>query len=310
MSREGAKSSDDMLDEPTYAVFYAVLVAISDLFSVFFIFTVLTKSTADMKLYKVVMLKLAICEFLFNISVSMLVIPDLLCPLPAVAVRSPIGGLSETHAFITISVTVATAITVFTSINDCCFIRVCIFYQWNSFLQKVYTLRGALFSVLGNGVAVLLIVVALWLAVNTNKEFLALVAAQNMTPALGAYAFQPDTVYFYVDIWRPQVLPLMTAVILGLAGIHTMNLLASRFVWREIATRKKNMSVKSYQNHRQLTLLVLFQNLAPVAALSIPLIIVTFSFLMRYESDTFAELVKHFVTFTVAIYPALSVALR
>uniref|UniRef100_A0A1I7UMV3 Serpentine receptor class gamma n=1 Tax=Caenorhabditis tropicalis TaxID=1561998 RepID=A0A1I7UMV3_9PELO len=30
---------------------------------------------------------------------------------------------------------------------------------------------------------------------------------------------------------------------------------------------------------------------------------------MSYESDTFAELIKHFVTFTIAIYPALSVLL-
>lgn len=80
-----------------------------------------------------------------------------------------------------------------------------------------------------------------------------------MTHALGLYALQPDTVYFYVDIWRPQVLPLIISVITGLAGVHLLNLLASRLVWKGICNRRKNMSLKSYQSHRQLTLLVLFQ---------------------------------------------------
>ena len=157
------------------------------------------------------------------------------------------------------------------------------------------------------------------------QEFLHVVAAENMSHALGVYAFEPDTVYFYVDIWKPQVLPLISSVFAGLAIIYVMNLFASRLVWRAIATRKKNMSFKSYQNHKQLTLLVLvqvslwvvqknnfvnFQNLVPAAVLSVPLLLVIFSFAMSYESDTFAELIKHFVTFVVAIYPALSVLLR
>ncbi|PIC27620.1 hypothetical protein B9Z55_019817 [Caenorhabditis nigoni] len=310
MSRlvEGIES-DQMLEEPAFAVFYTCLVLISDVFSIFFIFTILTRSTADMKLYKFVLLKLAIFDLLLNLSTALLVTPDLLCPLPAVAVRSPIGGLSETHAFITISLTIAIAITVFTSINDCCFLRVCIFYQWNHFLKKIYSWRGALFLVLINGTTVGVIVLALWLAKRTNQEFLSVVAAENMSHALGTYAHEPTTVYFYVDIWKPQVLPLMSSVLAGLAVIYILNLMASRLVWRAIAIRKKNMSFKSYQNHKQLTLLVLCQNLVPAVVLSIPLLLVTFSFAMSYESDTFAETIKHFVTFTVAIYPALSVVL-
>uniref|UniRef100_A0A8R1DPP3 Uncharacterized protein n=1 Tax=Caenorhabditis japonica TaxID=281687 RepID=A0A8R1DPP3_CAEJA len=298
-----------MLDEPTFAVFYACLVVISNVFSVVFIFTVITKSTADMKLYKYVLLKLAICDFLFNLSVSVLVTPDLLCPLSAVAIRSPIGGINETYGFVMVAVTIAVSISVFSSINDCSFIRVCIFYQWHSFLQKFYSWRGVFSCGLLNAGVISVIIFALWLASNTNNEFLAHVTAENMTHALGTYALRPETVYFYVNIWRPQVLPLLGAVIVGLAGVHVFNLFASRLVWKEIATRRKNMSLKSYQNHRQLTLLVLFQNLLPAAALSVPLLIVTFSFLMRYKSDTFAELIKHFVTFTIAIYPALSVFL-
>ncbi|EFP11229.1 CRE-SRN-1 protein [Caenorhabditis remanei] len=280
MSRVEEIGSDGMLEEPAYAVFYTILILISD-----------------------------ICDLLFNLSTAILVTPDLLCPLPAVAVRSPIGGISETHAFLTISVTIAIAITVFTSINDCCFIRVCIFYQWNHFLKRIYSWRGALFLVLANGTTVGVIVIALWLARSTNEEFLHVVAAENMSHALGVYAFEPDTVYFYVDIWKPQVLPLISSVFAGLAIIYVMNLFASRLVWRAIATRKKNMSFKSYQNHKQLTLLVLVQNLVPAAVLSVPLLLVIFSFAMSYESDTFAELIKHFVTFVVAIYPALSVLL-
>ncbi|CAL2045418.1 unnamed protein product [Caenorhabditis brenneri] len=309
MSREVKIGSDEMLEEPAFAVFYTTLVLISDVFSIFFIFTIITRSTADMKLYKFVLLKLAICDLLLNLSTAILVTPDLLCPLPAVAVRSPIGGISETHAFLTISITVAIAITVFTSINDCCFIRVCIFYQWNHFLKKVYSWRGAFFLIFVNGTTVGVIVLALWLAKSTNEEFLNVVAAENMSHALGIYEFEPDTVYFYVDIWKPQVIPLVGSVLAGLAFIYIMNLFASRLVWKEIAIRKKNMSSKSYQNHKQLTLLVLFQNLVPAVVLSFPLILVTFSFAMSYKSDTFAEVIKHFVTFIIAVYPAVSVLL-
>lgn len=55
-----ADTSEDMLDKPPFAALYGAIVLISDICSLFFIFTVITKSTADMKLYKYMLLKLAV----------------------------------------------------------------------------------------------------------------------------------------------------------------------------------------------------------------------------------------------------------
>ncbi|CCD70371.1 G protein-coupled receptor [Caenorhabditis elegans] len=309
MAKESTVESDVMLDEPAFAVFYGILVLISDLLSLFFIFTIMTKSTADMKLFKFALLKLAICDLLLNFSTAILVTPDLLCPLSAVAVRSPIGGISEAHAFSTISLTIAIAITVFTSINDCCFLRVCIFYQWTHILKKIYSWRGALVFLTLNVVIVGILTLAVWFATSSNEEFLLVVSAENMTHALGKYASQSETVYFYVDIWKPKVVPLLLSVVVGLAAIYVSNLCGSRLVWKAIDRRKNNMSFKSYETHRHLTLLALFQNLIPAVVIAFPVFLVAFSFVMSYESDTFAELIKHFVTFVISIYPALSVML-
>lgn len=80
-----------------------------------------------------------------------------------------------------------------------------------------------------------------------------------MTHALGKYASQSETVYFYVDIWKPKVVPLLLSVVVGLAAIYVSNLCGSRLVWKAIDRRKNNMSFKSYETHRHLTLLALFQ---------------------------------------------------
>ncbi|CAB3396846.1 unnamed protein product [Caenorhabditis bovis] len=194
-----------------HILLFIIYCIVSELLSLIFIYTVITKSTNDMKTYKFVLLKFLVCVFLFNCSLTNFVRPDLLCPLTAAAIRSPIGGSSEISALVIISITLFLAISVFISIIECCFVRVCILFQWRNMLKHIFSWKGLILSLIIHSISFLVVLCAFNIARSSSKEFLTIVATANLSHMLGKYLLKPNTVYIYVNLFSYNAIPLVMA---------------------------------------------------------------------------------------------------
>uniref|UniRef100_A0A1I7X436 G protein-coupled receptor n=1 Tax=Heterorhabditis bacteriophora TaxID=37862 RepID=A0A1I7X436_HETBA len=125
-SGNNTQPGPSMLENAVVYQIYAIFGYLVELLTLFWMYTIITRSTQEMKLYKICLLKLAICDLIFSFNLTTVLAPDVLFPLPCCVVLGLSRHFGRFGGICGLYVTLASGVTIFTAINDCSYLRAAI----------------------------------------------------------------------------------------------------------------------------------------------------------------------------------------
>ncbi|CAD6198694.1 unnamed protein product [Caenorhabditis auriculariae] len=197
---------------------------------------------------------------IFNIILTILFSPDVLFPLPAAAMRGFPAIQNEVYVKGMFILTIISGMLMFTSINDCCYVRAMTIFNKQNAVAYFYSYKGIFLSVLRNVVFTLLILPPMLYGPISTKEFLRRTRENGEMRYLGSYAKDPNMVYLAFDLDNWIVYFLILELLGGLGLIHFGNLAASYLMLRKINATREYMSERTFKQQKQLTWMLIFQS--------------------------------------------------
>ncbi|CAI4221341.1 unnamed protein product [Auanema sp. JU1783] len=250
------------------------LALVGDITNCLLIYVIITRSSNEINLYRYSLLKLTICDLIFSLCGVFLTGPDILFPLPVAAINGLAQYFGEEGSRISVCILVISGMTVFTANNDCCFTRLMIIYQRQDLLDFTFSFRGFIMVIAINIVFAIIVTPPLYYAANQNEFVLETVQNKNLTHFLRQYEFDTTAVFVTVDIYSDKAIPLAIITVFGLGAFYVCNLAASIFTAWKVNNAREHLSESSYKLQRQLSIMLVIQNLYPIVAITIPLIVV------------------------------------
>ncbi|CAD6196553.1 unnamed protein product [Caenorhabditis auriculariae] len=259
-----------------------------------------------MKLYSYAMLKLAICDLCFNITLTFLLSPDVLFPLPAAAMRGLLSKIDDNYAKGTFCATIVSGMTIFTAINDCCYTRSMMVFERHKALEFIFSFKGLLVVILINVIFGIIATTSILFCLTDSKDFLKTTISRGQENYLGSYLNDSAVVYVSTDMHNLRIIPMVLAVGGGLAGFHIGNFISSYLMLKRINSMKEHMSTRTYQQQKQLTWMLISQNLYPIIAISVPLGVFGAATLIGFDALTSTDFFKHCASLSFVFYPYIS----
>ncbi|CAJ0584678.1 unnamed protein product, partial [Mesorhabditis spiculigera] len=106
-----------MFENTLINIFYHTLGGLGTVVSLFWMYLIVKKSPVEMKLFKWVLFRLALCDECFSLGMAVLLLPELCFPVPAGAVHGIAGYFGDLGAKLAVSFVFFSGVNIFTAIN-------------------------------------------------------------------------------------------------------------------------------------------------------------------------------------------------
>ncbi|CAI4228404.1 unnamed protein product [Auanema sp. JU1783] len=291
-----------MWDNPIY--FYAAVGYVVEIYSIFFIYVILTQSSKDIGLYKWAVLKLAISETFFSFVLINVVSPDVFIPPPAACCR---GWLTSTQGTCKIGVMMSfMAPTIcFASVNDCSFLRLFLLNNDQTKIDFFFSWKGGLLLLVVHVVLCAAIGSVTMLSMTDGKELRGYLDSMGGRNSLGSYvnateypvvAFLPTNIFYYITL---------LVLFVGFISFTTVNATIAYKCWRRINEGSRSMSKKTRNLQWNFTYMLIVQTVYPPIAICIPCMICCALLVFSSGLPDLSKLLL-LTTLLILLYPLIS----
>ncbi|CAJ0566714.1 unnamed protein product, partial [Mesorhabditis spiculigera] len=285
-----------MFENTLINIFYHTLGCLGTVVSLFWMYLIVKKSPVEMKLFKWVLFRLALCDECFSLGMAVLLLPELCFPVPAGAVHGIAGYFGDLGAKLAVSFVFFSGVNIFTAINGALLLG----YVYNPWISIPFVL-------IGNTGMALPLSVTFWLSLADRKI---LISQFNNTKEYEyiRYAVGNDIPLLSIvkgeHVLEAYLFAAMVAV--GIFAMYFANFLSAAQLWYKLQGVKSSLSEKTFKAHQQMLMMIVAQNIYPLFGIMIPVLTFVVSYAIDQLTLVSNAFYKHTFLVLLLIYPLIS----